>query len=90
MVLEGCAKSSVKIFKNYVKMWSCFQRHIWNLVRGSLFQITTFIEQTTTRVEKANELPLQLQEDHWYIWHIYLITDFGCPIFQNLGRKQNL
>jgi hypothetical protein len=28
------------------------------------------------------------QEGHWYIWHIYLITAFGCPIFQSLGRKQ--
>jgi hypothetical protein len=29
------------------------------------------------------------QEDHWYICHVYLITAFGCPIFQSLGRKQN-
>jgi hypothetical protein len=27
-----------------------------------------------------------LQED---IWHIYLITAFGCRIFQSLGRKQS-
>jgi hypothetical protein len=29
------------------------------------------------------------QEDHWYIWHIYLITALGCPIFQSFGKKQN-
>jgi hypothetical protein len=29
------------------------------------------------------------QEDHWYTWQIYLITAFGCPIFQSLGSKQN-
>jgi hypothetical protein len=28
------------------------------------------------------------QEDNWYIWHIYLITAFGCPIFQSFGRKK--
>jgi hypothetical protein len=28
------------------------------------------------------------QDDHWYTWHIYLITVFGYPIFQNLGSKQ--
>jgi hypothetical protein len=28
------------------------------------------------------------QQSHWYIWHIYLITASGCPIFQSLGRKQ--
>jgi hypothetical protein len=28
------------------------------------------------------------QDDHWYTWHIYLIIALGCPIFQNLGRKQ--
>jgi recombination DNA repair RAD52 pathway protein len=26
----------------------------------------------------------------WDIWYIYLITVFGCPTFQNLGRKQKL
>jgi hypothetical protein len=30
------------------------------------------------------------QQDHWYIWHIYLITAFRCPIFQRLGGKQKL
>jgi hypothetical protein len=29
------------------------------------------------------------QEDHWYIWRIYLITVFDCQIFQSLGRKQS-
>jgi hypothetical protein len=29
------------------------------------------------------------QEDHWYIWHIYLITAFGCPIFQSLGKNKD-
>jgi hypothetical protein len=28
------------------------------------------------------------QEGHWYTWHIYLIIDSGCPVFQSLGRKQ--
>jgi hypothetical protein len=28
------------------------------------------------------------QEDHWYMWHIYLITAFGCPIFQILEKEQ--
>jgi hypothetical protein len=27
------------------------------------------------------------QEDHWYIWHIYLITAFSWPILQSLGSK---
>jgi hypothetical protein len=26
--------------------------------------------------------------DHFYIWPIYLIIAFGCPIFQILERKQ--
>jgi hypothetical protein len=30
------------------------------------------------------------QEDHWYIWHIYLIIAFSYPIFQSLGRKKKL
>ena len=29
------------------------QRHISNLMRGSVFQITTFIEQTAFRVERT-------------------------------------
>jgi hypothetical protein len=30
------------------------------------------------------------QEDHWYTWHIYLITAFGCPIFQTLEGSKHL
>jgi hypothetical protein len=30
------------------------------------------------------------QEDHWYVWHIYLIINFGCLILQSFGKKQNL
>jgi hypothetical protein len=37
-----------------------------------------------------NECSGIFKEDHWYIRHIYLIIAFGCPIFLNLGRKQNL
>jgi hypothetical protein len=29
------------------------------------------------------------QEGHLYIWHIYLVTAFGCRIFQSLGRGKN-
>jgi hypothetical protein len=36
-------------------------RLIWNLMRGSLFQISTFTEPTATLTEKA-ELPLQLEK----------------------------
>jgi hypothetical protein len=40
-------------------------------------------------VFQTNALDI-FQEDHWYIWHIYLlITVLGCPIFQSLGRKQS-
>jgi hypothetical protein len=27
------------------------------------------------------------QKDHLYTWHIYLITTFGRPTFESLGRK---
>jgi hypothetical protein len=38
-------------------------------------------------VFQTNALAI-FQEDHWYIWHIYLITAFGCPVFQALeGSK---
>jgi hypothetical protein len=40
-------------------------------------------------VFRTNALDI-FQEDHWYIWHIYLITASGCPIFWSLGRKQKL
>jgi hypothetical protein len=40
-------------------------------------------------VFRTNALGI-FQEDHWYIWRIYLITAFDCPIFQRLGRKQNI
>jgi hypothetical protein len=30
------------------------------------------------------------QEDHWYIWHIYLNIAFDYSIFQSFGRKQKL
>jgi hypothetical protein len=29
-----------------------------------------------------------LQEGNWYTSHIYLITAFGCLIFQSLGMKK--
>jgi hypothetical protein len=34
-------------------------------------------------------VPDTFQEGHLYIWQIYLITVFGCRIFENLGRMQN-
>jgi hypothetical protein len=45
--------SSINRCKTYIYMW-----HVGNFMRGSLFQITTFIELTATRAEMA-ELPLQ-------------------------------
>jgi hypothetical protein len=57
MGLRGSAMSSVHRCKTYAQMWTYSQRHIWKPMRGSLFEITIFIEPTATRAEEA-ELPL--------------------------------
>jgi hypothetical protein len=38
-------------------------------------------------VFQTNEIDI-FQEGHLYIWHIYLITAFGCGIFRSLGKTQ--
>jgi hypothetical protein len=43
-----------------VTSYKASKKHISNLIRGSLFQIITFIGLTASREEKA-ELPLQLE-----------------------------
>jgi hypothetical protein len=39
----------------------CFQRHIWNFMRGFFSKIITFIELTTTPTGKA-ELPIAVRK----------------------------
>jgi hypothetical protein len=29
------------------------------------------------------------REDHWYIWHIYLIITFGCLFSKTLEESKN-
>jgi len=52
MALADNAMSSVNSFKIKKYIWPYSQRHISNLMRGSVFQITTFIEQTASWVKR--------------------------------------
>jgi hypothetical protein len=53
MALGGGALSSVNSCKTYIQMWLCSKRHISNPMRGSSFQIITFIGPTASREERT-------------------------------------
>jgi hypothetical protein len=58
--------SSVKSFKTYIQMWLYSQRHIPNTIRGSSFQIMTFIGLNATWEEKA------FPNNHVYVRYVHL------------------
>jgi hypothetical protein len=58
---NGIARQRYELSKQLQEMWPCSQRHTWNLIKGFLFQIITFIGPTDSRTEKV-ELPLHLEK----------------------------
>jgi hypothetical protein len=61
----------------------------WKPEQGDTYKSVASQRLVNLMVFETNALGV-FQEDHWYVWHIYLITAVGCPIFQSLGRKQKL
>jgi hypothetical protein len=49
MASGSSTMSSINSCKTYIQLWFCSQRHISNHIRGSLFQIITFIKLTASR-----------------------------------------
>jgi hypothetical protein len=58
MAFGGRAMISVNRYKTYIQMWLCSQRHISNPMRGSSFQVITFIGLTAFREEQV--LPITM------------------------------